>query len=169
MPWQMRSARRPFNRPAWPRSAKSPPDHAWRPRPDRVRLAFPAAAGIESDAHRTPEHGPRLHRCRPGRRPAASAQVARAAAQGGPETIKWNAPFYVEPRFLFSFSAHKAHLDFAPSQDTLEAFGDELAGHRTTKNYLQVAYDEPLPEDLIRRMAEHRVAAVAARSDDSFW
>ena len=95
--------------------------------------------------------------------------MLRKVAPKATETIKWNAPFYVEPRFLFSFSAHKAHLDFAPSQDTLEAFGDELAGHRTTKNYLQVAYDEPLPEDLIRRMAEHRVAAVAARSDDSFW
>ena len=95
--------------------------------------------------------------------------LLRKVAPKATETIKWNAPFYVEPRFLFSFSAHKAHLDFAPSQDTLQAFADELAGHRTTKNYLQVAYGEPLPVDLIRRMAAHRVAAVAARSDDSFW
>ena len=49
--------------------------------------------------------------------------LLRKAAPKATETIKWNAPFYVEP----------------------------------------------LPVDLIRRMAAHRVAAVAARSDDSFW
>lgn len=85
------------------------------------------------------------------------------------QTIKWGMPFFVEPRFLFSFSACKAHLNFAPSAATLERFGKELQGHRTTKNYLQVRYDEALPEALIRKLAQHQLKVVAARKDDSFW
>jgi len=32
-----------------------------------------------------------------------------------------------------------------------------------------VPYDAPFPEALIRRMADWRVRAVAARTDDGFW
>ena len=95
--------------------------------------------------------------------------VLKEAAPKADEAIKWGNPFFVEPRFLFAFSAHKAHLSFAPGQDAMEAFKDELAGHRTTKNFLQVPYDQALPEALVRKMAKFRVQAVKARQDDSFW
>ncbi len=95
--------------------------------------------------------------------------ILKGAAPEAKETIKWGTPFFVEPRFLFAFSAHKAHLDFAATPATLDAFREELETHKTTRNYLQVPYDEPLPEDLIRRMAERRVLEVGQREDDSFW
>lgn len=95
--------------------------------------------------------------------------ILRSVAPGAEETIKWGTPFFVEPRYLFSFSAHKAHCNFAPSEETLQRFRDELEEHRTTKNYLQIPYDEPVPEDLVRRMAEYRVQVVREREDDSFW
>lgn len=66
-------------------------------------------------------------------------------------------------------SAHKAHLSFAPTAAALDAFRDELKGHKTTKNFLQVPYNKPLPEDLIRRIAEHCVRALREREDDAFW
>jgi uncharacterized protein YdhG (YjbR/CyaY superfamily) len=95
--------------------------------------------------------------------------LLKSVAPDAQEAIKWGMPFFVEPRFLFSFSAHKAHLDFAPSAAVLEQFRDELAGHRTTKNFLQVRYDEKLPEALIRKLARQQLKAVRARSGDSFW
>lgn len=95
--------------------------------------------------------------------------VLKSAAPQAQEVIKWGNPFFVEPRFLFAFSAHKAHLSFAPTEAALEAFRKELKSHKATKNFLQIPYDQPLPEDLIRRMAEHRVQVVAAREDDGFW
>lgn len=85
------------------------------------------------------------------------------------QVIKWGHPFFIEPRYLFSFSAHKAHLSFAPSAEALAHFRAELEGHPTTKNYLKVPYDTPLPEALIRRIAQYRAKAVAARQDDAFW
>jgi uncharacterized protein YdhG (YjbR/CyaY superfamily) len=93
--------------------------------------------------------------------------ILKSVAPQAQETIKWGTPFFVEPRFLFAFSAHKAHCNFAPSAAALEAFRDELAQRKTTKNYLQIRYDEPLPEDLVRRIAEYRLRNLG--DGDSFW
>ena len=123
----------------------------------------------------------------PGQRPTTIAEyIAAAPAAGQPhlrrlyailksvapqaqEAIKWGTPFFVEPRFLFAFSAHKAHLSFAPSPAALEAFRKELAPHKTTRNMLQIRYDQPLPEALVRKIAEYCVQALRAREDDAFW
>ena len=75
----------------------------------------------------------------------------------------------MEPRFLFAFSAHKAHLSFAPMAVGLEPFRKELEKHRTTSNLLQTPYSQPLPEDLIRRIAVRRLQDVRKRTDDAFW
>lgn len=95
--------------------------------------------------------------------------ILKSVAPEAQEAIKWGAPFFVEPRFLFSFSAHKAHCNFAPTQAALEAFRQELQGHRTTKNYLQIPYSEPVPEVLVRQLAEYCLRAVRAREDEAFW
>ena len=95
--------------------------------------------------------------------------ILKSVAPDVQETIKWGTPFFVDPRFVFGFTAFKSHLSFAPSQSTLVAFRDELKGYETTRNYLKVSYDEPMPEDLIRRIAEYQLRAVRQRTDDSFW
>lgn len=95
--------------------------------------------------------------------------ILKRVAPRAEEAIKWGAPFFVEPRFLFSFSAHKAHCNFAPTPQALQAFHEQLEQHKTTKNYLQIPYDEPVPVDLVRQIAEYRVQAVLERDDDAFW
>jgi uncharacterized protein YdhG (YjbR/CyaY superfamily) len=95
--------------------------------------------------------------------------ILKSVAPEAEETIKWGTPFFVEPRFLFAFSAHKAHLNFTPMASGLEPFRKELAKHQTTKGTLQIAYDKSLPEDLVRRIAEHRLRDVRQREDDAFW
>ena len=95
--------------------------------------------------------------------------ILKRAAPKAEEAIKWGNPFFIEPRFVFAFSAHNAHLSFAPTAALLEAFRKELKSHKTTKNFLQIPYDKPLPEDLLRRMAEYCVQAVAEREGGAFW
>ena len=95
--------------------------------------------------------------------------ILKSVAPDAEEAIKWNTPFFIEPRFLFAFSAHKAHCSFAPSEAALEVFHKELKQHQTTKNFLQIPYDEPVPEKLIRKIAEYRLQVVSEREDDSFW
>ena len=95
--------------------------------------------------------------------------ILKSVAPEAEEAIKWGTPFFVEPRFLFAFSAHKAHLNFAPTAAGLEPFRKELKKHKTTKNLLQLPYDKPLPKALVRKIAEHCVRALREREDDSFW
>ena len=83
----------------------------------------------------------------PGKRPATIAEYIQAAAPvaqphlrsvhailarvapDAEQVIKWGNPFFVEPRFLFAFSAHKSHLSFTPMPSGLEPFRRELAKH----------------------------------------
>ncbi|MGJ8696755.1 MAG: iron chaperone [Verrucomicrobiaceae bacterium] len=95
--------------------------------------------------------------------------ILTGVAPDAEQVMKWNTPFFIEPRFLFAFSAHKAHLNFTPNAGALEVFRDELQDFKTTQGSLQIPYRDPIPEDLIRRMAEHRVQTVAAREDSGFW
>ena len=96
-------------------------------------------------------------------------ELLESVAPDAEQTIKWGTPFFVEPRFLFAFSAHKAHCNFAPTPATLEAFRMQLEKHKTTKGMLQISYNKPLPEDLIRKIAEYRLRVVSEREDDAFW
>src|SRR6266850_2325172 len=95
--------------------------------------------------------------------------ILKSVAPEAQEAIKWGNPFFVEPRFLFAFSAHKAHLSFAPTAAGLEPFRKELERHKTTTNFLRIPYNKPLPEDLVRKIAERRVRDVREREDDAFW
>ena len=95
--------------------------------------------------------------------------ILKSVAPEADEVIKWGTPFFVEPRFLFAFSAHKTHLNFAPMEAGLEPFRSELKKHKTTKGTLQIPYNKPLPEDLVRKIAERRVRDVRQRKDDAFW
>ena len=93
--------------------------------------------------------------------------ILKSVAPDADEAIKWGVPFFVEPRFLFAFSAHKAHCGFAPSAGALEAFRKELEKHKTTKNFLQIPYDKPLPEALVRKIAKYRLRNMS--EGDTFW
>ena len=95
--------------------------------------------------------------------------ILKRVAPDAQEAIKWGTPFFVEPRFVFAFSAHKAHLSFAPMAAALEAFRTELAQHKTTANFLKIPYDQPIPEDLVRRIAEYCVRVVKECEGDGFW
>jgi uncharacterized protein YdhG (YjbR/CyaY superfamily) len=95
--------------------------------------------------------------------------LLKSVAPDAQEAIKWGTPFFVEPRFLFAFSAHKAHLSFAPMAVGLDPFRKELEKYKTTKNFLQIPYSQSLPEELIRRIAKRRISDVRKRKDDGFW
>jgi uncharacterized protein YdhG (YjbR/CyaY superfamily) len=95
--------------------------------------------------------------------------ILKRVAPRAQEAIKWGTPFFVEPRFLFAFSAHKAHLSFAPPAAAMERFRKELEKHKTTKGTLQISYNQPLPEGLVRKIAEYSLRVVSEREDDAFW
>jgi uncharacterized protein YdhG (YjbR/CyaY superfamily) len=95
--------------------------------------------------------------------------LLKSAAPQAEEAIKWGTPFFVEPRFVFAFSAHKKHCSFAPPAAALAHFRKPLEKHTTTKGTLLLPYAEPLPEALICELAQYSVQLVRERQDDAFW
>ena len=94
-------------------------------------------------------------------------EILRGVAPGASEAIKWGYPVLEEKRILFSFSAHKTHLNFMPTGQTLTHFREALAGYRTGKDTIQFPYDRPLPEELIREIAAYRRRDV--HENDARW
>ena len=95
--------------------------------------------------------------------------ILKRAAPQAEETIKWSTPFFIEPRFVYAFSAHKAHASFAPPAAAMEHFRDALRAVRTTKGTIVLPYNQPLPQALIETIAQYSVQRVQARTTDSFW
>jgi uncharacterized protein YdhG (YjbR/CyaY superfamily) len=95
--------------------------------------------------------------------------ILKRAAPKAEEKIKWGQPFFVDPRFVFAFSAHKAHLSFAPTPEALAKFRSEVKKHDSTRNFLKIRYDEPLPEKLLRKIAAYRVRQLRERKGEAFW
>jgi uncharacterized protein YdhG (YjbR/CyaY superfamily) len=83
------------------------------------------------------------------------------------EKMKWGTPVLEEGRILFSYAAYQSHLNFMPTRSSLEPFREELAGYNTGRDTIQLPYDQPLPKDLIERIAEYRVKEVA--ETDALW
>ncbi len=86
--------------------------------------------------------------------------ILREVAPKATETVKWGYPVLEEKRIIFSYSAHKTHLNFMPTRSTLEPFKKELADYTTGKDTIQFLYDKPLPKELICKIATFRAREV---------
>jgi len=93
--------------------------------------------------------------------------ILKKVAPKATEAIKWGYPVFEERRILFSFSAHKTHLNFMPTGPALKPFKKELANYKTGQDTIQFPYDKALPKGLIRKIAVFRVKEV--REKDAKW
>ena len=93
--------------------------------------------------------------------------ILKKVAPRANETLKWGTPVFEEKRILFAYGAYKSHLNFMPTHSAIIPFKKELAGYITGKDTIQFSYDEPLPEDLIFRIAAFRANDV--RENDAHW
>lgn len=93
--------------------------------------------------------------------------ILKKVAPKATETLKWGSPVFEEGRILFSYSAHKSHLNFSPTGPAMEPFSKELATFKIGKDTIQFPYDKPLPRGLIRKIAAYRAKQV--RENDARW
>jgi uncharacterized protein YdhG (YjbR/CyaY superfamily) len=94
-------------------------------------------------------------------------EVLKKVAPGAKEALKWGHPVLEENRILFSYSAHKTHLNFMPTRSSIEPFEKELKEFVTGKDTIQFPYNKPLPKALIRKIAAYRAKDV--RENDARW
>ena len=87
-------------------------------------------------------------------------RILKSVAPEGTEAIKWGVPLFWEGGVLFGFAAYKAHVSFGPGEAAMKHFAKELTKYKTGKGTMQIPYDQPVPEDLIRRIAEYCIPDV---------
>lgn len=84
----------------------------------------------------------------------------RAVVPDADEGISYGMPaFRVDGQVVAGLAAFKKHLAYLPhSGSVLADLGDELSGYDRTSGSLHFAIDQPLPDDLVRRLVEAKLA-----------
>ena len=82
--------------------------------------------------------------------------ILKSVAPEAKEELKWGKPVFESESILFAYSAHKSHLSFIPTGPALKPFEKELTEFARKKDSIQFLFDNPIPEMLIRKIAEYR-------------
>lgn len=82
--------------------------------------------------------------------------LLKSVAPKATEDLKWGQPVLIERRILFSYAAFKNFIRFMPTGPALAPFQHELAAFKTGKDTVQFPYDQPLPKELILKIASFR-------------
>ena len=89
--------------------------------------------------------------------------ILKSVVPEAQEGLKWGKPVFESTTILFAYSAHKSHLSFIPTGPSLKPFEKELSEYITKKDSVQFQYDKPIPEILVRKIAEYRKKEVEER------
>lgn len=108
-------------------------------------------SAVETYLANVPDHfRPALERLR---------ATIRACAPEADEVISYGQPTFKLDGHLVAYAAFRKHLSFFPMSSTLVArFAEELEGYKTSTGTIQFTPENPLPDDLVRRMVELRIA-----------
>lgn len=87
---------------------------------------------------------PRLHEIR---------NALRSALPDAEERISWRMPTYKAKKNIIHFAAFKNHIGIYPGDKAIEHFSEELTAYKTSKGAIQISNNEPLPLDLIIKIA----------------
>ena len=85
-------------------------------------------------------------------------QTIHAAVPEAKEVISYQIPCFNLSGPILYFSAFKNHIAVAAPPPTIEVFKNELSGYKTSLSVFQIPYDQPIPKELITRMAGYRAA-----------
>ena len=84
--------------------------------------------------------------------------VIRAAVPDAEERIGYQMPGFYQNGGLVWFGAHKHHIGLYPTPSGLTAFEDELAAYKGSKGSVHFPLDQPIPYDLVTKIAQFRLA-----------
>jgi uncharacterized protein YdhG (YjbR/CyaY superfamily) len=86
-------------------------------------------------------------------------ETIRAAAPNAEERLNFNLPSFFQNGRLVSIGATRTHCAlYLVSKATVEDFQRELADYDTSNGTIRFQPDRPLPDALVRRLVEARVA-----------
>ena len=80
-------------------------------------------------------------------------QIIREAIPQAQEKISWSMPTYWKGKNLIHFAASKKHLGIYPGGEATTVFAKELKAYDTSKGTIRIPWKEPLPRDLLQKIA----------------
>ena len=83
-------------------------------------------------------------------------QTVKTAVPQATEAISYGMPTFKLEGNLVHFGGAKNHLGFYPAPSGISAFQAELARYKSSKGAVQFPYDQPIPYDLISKIAQFR-------------
>ncbi|MER3374954.1 MAG: DUF1801 domain-containing protein [Allomuricauda sp.] len=86
----------------------------------------------------------------------AIREALKEVAPLAQEVISYNMPSLKYHGILVYYAAYEKHIGFYAIPSTHKRFSQELSTYKTGKGSVQFPHDQPLPLDLIKRMAAHR-------------
>lgn len=87
-------------------------------------------------------------------------QLLKGTLPNAEERISYGMPAFFQSKALIYFGASKHHIGIYPTSEGISFLAKELADYKTTKGSWHLPYNEPLPEQLIIKLARHRLAVV---------
>lgn len=84
--------------------------------------------------------------------------VIGTAVPTATETISYGMPTFKLEGNLVHFGAATNHLGFYPAPSGIIAFETELATYKSSKGAVQFPYNQPVPYELIGKIAQFRAA-----------
>ena len=69
------------------------------------------------------------------------------------ERISWSMPTFWKGHNIIHFAANKKHIGLYAGEEAVIEFEEILKPYKTSKGTIQIPYKEPLPLDLIARIA----------------
>lgn len=92
--------------------------------------------------------------------------VIRDVIPEATETMSYGIPtFDLAGRHVVHFGGFAKHVGLYPTPSGMDEFADELSPYVRGKGSVRFSLDEPLPADLIRRVAAYRAAEVREEID----
>ena len=85
-------------------------------------------------------------------------ETVKTAVPNATEAISYGMPTFKLAGNLVHFGAFKEHLGFYPVPSGLAQFEKELAPYKGGKGSVQFPYDQPIPYELISKIAQFRAA-----------
>lgn len=89
--------------------------------------------------------------------------ILLAAFPNAKEGISYNIPALNDGGFFVYYSGYKKHVSLYPAPTGVPEFADAIAPYHSGKGTLQFPLKEPLPAELIVRVAQYRLDELKAK------
>lgn len=85
-------------------------------------------------------------------------QIIHKAVPQAKEVISYQIPCFNNSGPILYFSVFTKHISIAAPPPTMEVFKKDLAGYKTSVSVFQIPFNQPIPSQLIAKMAKWREA-----------